>query len=314
MLVTWLLAAAPFAAAGQQPRDALEIGPTLRVPPVANRVEIQQAVDERDWQRAEQLLAAAVEAGPPSRELLTFLAGIFLADRKPLNAAIAIKKAEALGPLDDPTRYALVIAYIAMGRGDWARPELERLAASEPEDTTYQYWLARLDYDDGYYASAIERLEAVIAREPGFLRAHDNLGLCYEAQGLPDRAIQHFREAIRLNREAAVKSPWPTLNLGILLRSRGDLDEAERLFRESIEHDGTFPQAHYELGALLEQTGRTDEAVEALKRATTLDESYPQPHYALARIYRRQGRMEESREALAAFKRLQETTTAEKVP
>lgn len=316
LLVTLLLAAAP--GASQEPSDPLGIGPgalpsTVRVPPTPNRDAIERAIRERDWDQAEKLLAAEIEERPESPDLLKFLAGIFMIDRKPLNAAIAIKKAEQFGELDEATRHALALAYIAMGRGDWARPELDRLAASAPEDTTYQYWLARLDYDEGFYASAIERLEAVITREPGFMRAHDNLGLCYEAQGLPDQAIPHFREAIRLNREAAVTSPWPSLNLGILLRSRGKLDEAEQLFRESIRHDERFPQAHYELGALLEQTGRVDEAVEALTRAAALDDSYPQPHYALARIYRRQGRMAESREALAAFKRLQDAT-AEKVP
>ena len=41
----------------------------------------------------------------------------------------ALKKAEALAPLDSQERFQLALAYIAMKRGDWARPELERLAA-----------------------------------------------------------------------------------------------------------------------------------------------------------------------------------------
>ena len=58
-------------------------------------------------------------------------------DRKPLNAAIALKKAEVLGPLDNHARLQLALAYIAMKRGDWARPELERLALAEPANVTY---------------------------------------------------------------------------------------------------------------------------------------------------------------------------------
>ena len=49
------------------------------------------------------------------------------ADRRPLNAAIALKKAEALGPARSESRFRLVLAYVAMGQREWARPELERL-------------------------------------------------------------------------------------------------------------------------------------------------------------------------------------------
>ena len=106
------------------------------------------------------------------------LAGVFMNNRKPLNAAIAIKKAETFGPLDAATRFQLALAYIAMRRGDWARPELERLAAAEPLNTGYAYWLARLDYDGGRYDAAIARLRSVVAagarlhsrlRQPGAL-------------------------------------------------------------------------------------------------------------------------------------------------
>ena len=72
-----------------------------------------------------------------SRQLLTQIASVFIMDRKPLNAAIALKKAEALGPLDNHARLQLALAYIAMKRGDWARPELERLAKDEPDNVIH---------------------------------------------------------------------------------------------------------------------------------------------------------------------------------
>jgi tetratricopeptide (TPR) repeat protein len=277
---------------------------TLRVPDIPRREDVDRAIRARDWVRVERLLVEEIDRRPNAPDVLKLLAKVFLIDQKPLNAAIAIKKAEALAPLDERTRYALVLAYVAMERRDWARAELERLAASDPGEPTYQYWLARLDYDGGLYASAIERLEAVVARDPDFIRAHDNLGLCYEAQNQPDKAIAHYREAIALNRRAETKSPWPLLNLAVLLRSRGGLDEAEALLREAIRYDSASPRAHYELGRLLEELERVEAAVDALERASSLDASYPEPHYALARIYRSQGRAAEASQALATFKRL----------
>lgn len=276
----------------------------LRVPDIPRKEDVNRAIRARDWARVERLLVEEIDRRPNAPEVLELLARVFLIDQKPLNAAIAIKKAEALEPLDEATRYALVLAYVAIERRHWARAELERLVASDPDEPRYQYWLARLDYDGGLYASAIERLERVIAREPGFVRAHDNLGLCYEAQNQPDKALAHYREAIELNRRAATKSSWPPLNLAVLLRRRGESREAEALLREALRYDPTSARAHYELGSLLEESERLDAAVESLKRAASLDAAYPEPHYALARIHRSRGRTEEARQALATFKRL----------
>jgi tetratricopeptide (TPR) repeat protein len=278
----------------------------LRVPAgVTNRAEIDAAIQARAWDRAERLLAAEIERAPRSTDLLTLIARIFILDRKPLNAAVAIKKAEAIGPIDNRTRLSLALAYISLGRGDWARPELERLAASDDSQVLYPYWLARIDYDDGKYAAAIERLKAVLARDPAFMRAYDNLGLCYEAQHQPEPAIRHYREAIRLNRAGADKSPWPPLNLGVLLRQRGELTEADALLHEAIDYDGSFARAHYELGLLLEQRGDRPGATRALERAAALDSAYAEPHYALARLFRLQGRAQEADNAIATFRRLQ---------
>ena len=109
---------------------------------MAPQSELDQALAARDYERAAQLLAAAIERQPKSRELLLQIASVFMMDRKPLNAAVALKKAEALGALDNHARLQLALAYIAMKRGDWARPELERLALAEPANVTYLYWLA----------------------------------------------------------------------------------------------------------------------------------------------------------------------------
>jgi tetratricopeptide (TPR) repeat protein len=317
-LAVWLAAIVPSTGTtGQQPpaRPDLEAIAAAPSPPMAVSTarrgsELDRALQARDWDRAERLLVEQIERTPDSPELLKTLAGVFLMDRKPLNAAIALKKAEALAPLDRESRFRLVLAYIAMKRGDWARPELERLAQAEGANTLYQYWLGRLDYDDGQYESAIRRLSDVVARDPGFVRAFDNLGLCHEALHQPEQAVVRYREAIRLNRQAAAKSAWPPLNLAILLRARGELAEAEGLLREALTYDEAFAIAHYQLGALLEQTGRLEEALTVLGRAVAADEAYAAPHYARARIYRQQGRASEADAALVAFKRLSARTHA----
>ena len=313
-----LVSLAPGSAEAQPPTWSTpeqEIGAAAARITARGTSELDRALAARDYQRAERLLADAIARQPTSRQLLTQIASVFMLDRKPLNAAIALKKAEALGPLDNHGRLQLALAYIAMRRGDWARPELERLARDEPANVIHTYWLARLDYDAGQYAAAIRRLEAVVARAPTLSKAHDNLGLCYEALNQPDKAVLHYREAVRLNRlDDKTASGWPALNLGILLRNRDELNEAELLFREALNYDPHFAPGLYQLGVVLEQRGRMDEAVKALRQATAADAVYPQPYYALSRIYRRQGLIAEADAALAAFKRLHDAERAQREP
>jgi tetratricopeptide (TPR) repeat protein len=268
------------------------------------RAEIESVIQKGDLARAEELLVAEIQRSSKPAPLLEQLASVFMRDRKPLNAAIALKKAETYGPLGAPARFQLALAYIGMRRGEWARPELERLSSAEPANATYLYWLGRLDYDNGRYASAVARLERVISLDPAYIRAYDNLGLCYEALNEPDRAVAQYREAIRRARLLGEPWPWPFLNLGILQRKFGTLDEAEALFRDALTIDPNFAPALYQLGTVLEYQDKFDDAIALLQKSAAADPTYAEPHFALSRIYRHQGRTKEADDALATFQRL----------
>jgi len=286
------------------PRDADVRASSPSLPEAAPDAEIAGALQASDWPRAETLLLEAIEARPDSPQLLRTLGGVFFMEGRPLNAAVAFKKAEALAPLDEASRFTLAMAYVALGRRDWARPELETLLESDAANPLYPYWIARLDYDDGQYEPAVERLKRALALDPRFVKALDNLGLCYEALGRFDEALRSFEDAVRLNRGEASPSPWPPLNTGLLLLRLNRLEEAEAPLRESARIDPRFSQARYQLGLALEKLGRLDDAVPELEEAARLDPAYPEPHYALARVYRRAGEREKSAQALARFQEL----------
>ena len=265
------------------------------------RALIAQALTGRAYEQAQVMLMEEVDRNPRSPELLRLLGGVLFVRKEFLGSAIAFKKAEALSPLDERSRFTLAMSYVVLGRRDWARPELKKLSQSAPRNPLYLYWTARLDYDDGKYAAAVDGLLQTVSLDPRFVKAHDNLGLCYEALGRDDDAMRSYQEAVRLNREAAPRSPWPPLNLGLLLARLGRLDDAEPLFRESVRLDPRFPQGHYQLGVALEKTGRAEDAVKELEEAARLDASYAEPQYALARLYRRKGNPEKADRALALF-------------
>jgi tetratricopeptide (TPR) repeat protein len=305
-----LTVAAP--AAGQEsalPRDArrLELidgGLSAAGLEDARSARIGEALRAGAYDRAEALLLEAAEAQPQSAEVLRLLGGVFFVRGRPLNAAVALKKAEALAPLDERSRFTLVMSYVALDRRGWARPELAKLAEAAPANPLYPYWVARLDYDDGQYATAVKGFLRAIELDPRFMKAHDNLGLCYEALGRLDEAVRALEEAIRLNDGQKTKTPWPSLNLGRLLSRLDRLDEAEARFRESLACDARFPQAHYQLGITLEKKGRAGDAVSEIEEAARLDPAYAEPQYALARLYRRGGDPQKADHALQQFQEI----------
>ena len=290
------------AAAGVRPLDARDLD---SLPLDADgRTRIAQALAEGAYDEAQGLLLVAYARNPQSPELLRLLGGVLFVTGEYLNSAIALKKAEALAPLDARSRFTLAMAYVVLRRRPWARPELEALAAADAGNPLYPYWLARLEYDEEHYAAAVDGFRRALALDPEYLKAHDNMGLALDALGRYDEAIKSYEEALRLNRARGAHSPWPALNLGLLLTRLDRLAEAEPLFRESAREDPRFAPAPYQLGVVLEKKGREAEAVTALGEAARLDPHYAEPHYVLARLYRRAGENEKADRALERFQEL----------
>lgn len=298
--------------ASSTPRDLsdLELSSALRL-------ELQDSLNQRDYKRAETILVAEAERDPKSlraARLLVTAAGIFFLDGQYLNAAIAWKKAEAIAPLDDRSRFTLAMAYVRLNRADWARRELETLAAANAQEPLYVYWLARLDYDARNYASALSRLQKVIELDPKMMRAYDLLGRCYDYQGRFDEAVKSYGRAVELNGLQAKPSPWPHLDLAVTLISQNQLGEAEKHLREALSYDDKLPQAHYQLARVLEIQGTFEAAIGSLNRAIALDPAYPEPHYLLGRIYHRLGNGQLSKAEIDRFRELKKDSEAQAAP
>jgi tetratricopeptide (TPR) repeat protein len=273
---------------------------------------ITEALRTGDYARAETLLLEVAEAHPQSVEALRLLGGVFFLRGRPLNAAVALKKAEAIAPLDERSRFTLVMAYVALGRRDWARPDLAKLVEAAPTTALYPYWIGRLDYDDQQYATAVKSLLRAVELDPRLAKAHDSLGLCYEALGRFDDAARSWEEAIRLESAQAKRSPWPSLNLGLLMTRLDRLDEAEARFREAVGGDPGFAAAHYQLGLVLEKKGRAADALAELEEAARLDPASAEAQYALSRLYRRGGDPAKADRALQRFEQIKKEADEKK--
>jgi tetratricopeptide (TPR) repeat protein len=275
-------------------------------------LQLQRSIDAHDYVTAEKQLLAEIDRDPHSlrtARLLEYAGSVYFLNHDYMNAAVAWKKSEAIAPLEPRLQFSLAMAFIQISHPDWARKVLETLAAQNPKEALYPYWLGRLDYDGHEYNRAIRHFQHAIELAPTMSRAYDNLGLCYYYQNQNDLAVSAFQKAIDLDRESAHLSPWPYLDLAITQQFLNRLSDAEKNLREAIRLDPKFAKAHFQLGTLLEDLGRPQEALTELHEAARLDATYPEPHMAMARILHKMGRESEAKDEVQTYLRLHSHST-----
>ncbi len=120
-----------------------------------------------------------------------------------------------------------------------------------------------------------------------------NLGRVYQLANNPDKAIENYREALRL----APEDPEINNNLGMMLRKQNKLDEAIAHFRKAIEINPAYAAAYSNLGRTLQLQGKFDEAIECLNHSLALEPGLPERYDALAAIYIQAGRTKQALES-----------------
>ena len=105
---------------------------------------------------------------------------------------------------------------------------------------------------------------------PESAAVHNLLGISHASAGRLDRAIEEFREALRLAPEDA-GAHW---HLGAALASEGARDEAVVHLRRSLELDPDNGRVHNDLGVLLAGQGAMDDAIAHFRRAVALEPAF----------------------------------------
>jgi tetratricopeptide (TPR) repeat protein len=270
----------------------------------AQRQTVLDKFARHDYAAIEPILAVTPQMAPQqSATILALLGAIEFVGNRLEPAVKAFERADAIRPLDDKDRFTLAMALANLGRTEDAAIQLRRLSELHPSQPLYLYWLARLDYYDRRYDTAVEKLKRVVRMDPGSARAWDNLGLSFDMLGEQAEAEQAFEKAAGLNRKLPSPSAWTPHNYGCLLFRMQKFPQAEKSLREAIGYDPRFAQAHYYLGRVLEKLGRNEEAIAELKTAAGLDSTLAEPLYSLGLLYRRLGRLDESKLALEQYKK-----------
>jgi tetratricopeptide (TPR) repeat protein len=81
---------------------------------------------------------------------------------------------------------------------------------------------------------------------------------------------------------------------GVRYHQSGDLQEAERLYRQILQEEPSLADAHSYLGVLLQAVGRGQEALACFEQVVLLNPDQANAHNNLGNAFRCQGRLEEA--------------------
>src|SRR5262245_38056894 len=144
-------------------------------------------------------------------------------------------------------------------------------------------WFERASEKEGdpaQWDEAIEAYRRVVAIDPTYAAAWNNLGLLLHRMGNYDEAQTAYRTALEQD-ERCCQAAY---NLGSLHEDRGDVELAIRNYRLALELAPEYADAHFNLAAALSRAGRGAEALRHWRRYVELDAASPWARIARAHL------------------------------
>ncbi len=151
--------------------------------------------------------------------------------------------------------------------------------------------LADLTWQQSKMYTDIETLWRVtVARSPDAFLAHNNLAVILRGRGQVDEAIAHLQKALEIQPAFAEAHN----NLGNALLQHGQIEEALAHFQRAFEIEPNNAPAHGNLGSAFLQKGQVDDAIAQFQQALQAQPNHVELLNNLAYALLRKGRVEEA--------------------
>ena len=149
----------------------------------------------------------------------------------------------------------------------------------------------------GYWKDSVTLFNHALQVTKNNYLAHDSLGVALDAEGKHQEAIDHYKNAIKINPEY----DNAYYNLANAFKDLGNMEEAAKNFRETIRVNPNFTNAHNNLGIILEMYyKRYDEAIHQYRQELKIQPDNSGVHYNLGIALAAKG---EQQEAIKHFQR-----------
>ncbi len=181
-----------------------------------------------DRAKGESLIKQAIEVDPNNVTALYNLAGLYLAQGKPDDAIVAMRKAVALDPEEPSLLNRLAEVYFAQNDLDSAIDGYTKIIKISPGYEQSNFRLGTLYALKGSYPEAEKYLRLALKQYPDDSRVLSNLGSVLVAAKKYNDAIVVLEKAHK--QKESVES---TLALAVAYESKGDKELAKRYFTEA---------------------------------------------------------------------------------
>lgn len=271
--------------------------------------EVKALIDSRQIDRAEKIIVNEMMTAPRDADWITLLAEVRLGQNRTREALKLLDDANQIAGVTAPREMLISLAMSQAGHMDRAEAPIRKAIELDPDNATAHYFLSRLLYTDNRFDEAIVEGNKTVALMPSFVRAYENLGLCYEGKRMLVDAERNYRKAIDLESTSDNKTEWPMLDLATMLVSENRQAEAKPLLVQALDINPNNLSALVQMGSLLEDAGDLKGALEEFRQAIKSDQSGLQPglgaaYYKAARLCKKLGYNEEAAADFKAFDNL----------
>ena len=265
------------------PQSASRLAPAADPAITAARI----AADSGRWADADTGLRQYIAGHPASPEAMYLLASTLFHENKPGESLAAYTRAAQLAPPSAPDLRQVALDYVLLGDYDDADKWITRAAQKDPADGETWYAMGRIRQTDNRFADAVSCFTKALQFSPHSVKAANNLGLAYEGLNRPEDALAAYRQALAWQANDPRPSEQPSLNLGMLLTDRNQLDEALPLLQRAEALAPRDPKIHGALGKLYVRRGELPPARAELEQAVAGDAKNASLHFQLGQVYRR---------------------------
>lgn len=218
----------------------------------------------------------------------------------------AVRTFELL-PADVTTLKLKADALYLGGREEDAEQALTTALKLEPHNENVLYGLGRMYYQQSRYSEATARFASIVEQHPENYRAHDNLGLCYDALNQDVLALKHYFKALDLVFKNHPEYDWVYGNLANFYLRRDENEKAFQTGAEAAKRNPNSARNFFLTGKALFRLSKYPQSIRWLEQAVKLDPKYPEPRYLLSQAYRKEGRAEDAKRELEQFKLLSDS-------
>ena len=250
---------------------------------------------QRQYAAARRLLTEALSLSPSSRQALYLLGLCYVAEKKPDQAFEVVRAYVAKSP-DQAAGHA-VWGELAMrvGRGALAEQHLKKAIELNPKMSSAWAVLAENYVAQHQQELAVETYQSLTKRDKTNAFAFLRLGQLHESLGSLEQAESMYRTSIEL----APRNPVAKNNLAWLYAEHGgNIDVALRLAQEARELAPEDPRVSDTLAWIYSKKGIYRTAIDYLGESLKKNPENPVYHYHLGVAYHGAGRSAEAKTSL----------------